>query len=64
MPPAQFRSILTRLRLSQVEAARIFGVGERTARRWAAGTARVPHAVTLLLLLLADRKISLTDIEA
>ncbi len=64
MNSGQFRSILNRLGLSQLEAARIFGIGERTARRWAAGIARVPHTVALLLLLLADGKISLTHIEA
>jgi hypothetical protein len=33
MNSGQFRSILNRLGLSQLEAARIFGIGERTARR-------------------------------
>ena len=55
---------MRRLEVTQLEAARVFGVGPRTVRRWAAGEARVPHAVNLLLLLLEDRRIRLAELEA
>jgi hypothetical protein len=57
----QYRAALAKLGLSQVGAARLFGVGERTGRRWAEvgveGTAEV-----LLRLMLAG-KIAARDIE-
>jgi hypothetical protein len=54
MTPPQYRDALARLSLSQLAAARLLGVGDRTSRRWARqgvnGT-----AVILLRLLLAGR---------
>ncbi len=49
MSPQQFRRVLRRLRLSQMEAARRLGVNERTVRRWVAGDSRIPESVALLL---------------
>lgn len=54
MTPTEFRAALTALHLSQVWAARLFGVNERTARRWAAGEQDIPRAVDLALRLLLD----------
>jgi DNA-binding transcriptional regulator YiaG len=54
MSPAQYRDVLTRLGLTQVAAARLLGIGERTSRRWEQsgihGTSE-----TLLRLLLTGR---------
>jgi hypothetical protein len=36
MTPEQYRRALERLQLSQLGAARLFGVAPRTSRRWAA----------------------------
>ncbi len=47
--PQEFRRVLRRLRLSQVQAARRLGVNERTVRRWVAGASRIPESVTLIL---------------
>ena len=49
MSPQQFRDVLRRLRLSQVQAARRLSVNERTVRRWAAGDSRIPESVALLM---------------
>ena len=40
---AEFRAALVRLGLKPVEAARLLGVDERTARRWARGEREVPE---------------------
>ena len=54
MTPAQYRDALARLGLTQVAVARVFGVGDRTARRWAQYGVR-GTAVILLRLMLAGR---------
>ncbi len=51
MTHAEYRSALDRLGLSQVEAARLLHVDERTSRRWALGERDVPAPVALLLRL-------------
>lgn len=62
MTANQYRAALRRLDLTQVGAARVFGVNDVTSRRWAkdgvTGT-----AVILIKLLLAG-KITIADIEA
>lgn len=63
MTPAQFRSILSRLGLSQLGVGRLLGTGERTPRRWASGESDIPAPVAILLRLLASKKISISDIE-
>ena len=40
--PTDFRAALARLGLTQAGAARLLGVDERTARRWARGERQVP----------------------
>lgn len=49
--PQEFRRVLRRLHLSQVEAARQLRVNERTVRRWVAGDSRIPESVSLVLRL-------------
>ena len=46
---AEFRAALARLGLTQAGAARLLGVDERTARRWARGERQVPEPVRRLL---------------
>lgn len=52
MTPADYRTTLSALGLSQVGAARLFGVAERTSRRWALGEQPVPRAVAIALRLM------------
>lgn len=49
MTPADLRSALSRLGLSQSEAARRCGVDPRTMRRWLAGHRRIPGPVVELV---------------
>lgn len=62
MTANQFRALLGRLELSQLGAARLLKVGDRTARRWAESGVDGPPAI--LLRLLAAGKITPKDIEA
>lgn len=61
MTANQYRSALDRLGLTQVGAARLFGVNEATSRRWAAGG--VHGTVEILLRLMLAGKITQADIE-
>ena len=60
----QYRTALGKLGLSQARAGELFRVGDRTARRWALDEARVPYPVAILLHLLLNKRIKLSDIEA
>lgn len=51
MTADEYRDALNALDLSQVGAARLFGVNDRTSRRWAAGE-DIPKAVDLALRLM------------
>lgn len=51
MTANQYRAALARLDLSQVGAARLFGVGERTSRRWAEEGVTGPAELLLRLML-------------
>jgi DNA-binding transcriptional regulator YiaG len=53
----EYRNALAQLDLSQVAAARLLGVDDRTSRRWAAGERDVPPpAARFLQYLIATRK--------
>lgn len=52
MTPDSYRASLAGLGLSQVGAARLFGVDPRTSRRWAAGDLEIPKAVQIALKLM------------
>lgn len=64
MTANQFRAALDRLELSQLGAARLFGTGERTPRRWASGDAAIPESAAILLRLMMAGKVTIEDIEA
>lgn len=49
MTPADLRSALDRLGLSQQAAARLWGVNPRTVRRWLAGDQDIPEWVPYAL---------------
>lgn len=61
MTANQYRGALAKLGLSQVGAARLFGVNEATSRRWAASG--VHGTVEILLRLMIAGKITAKDIE-
>jgi hypothetical protein len=51
MTPAQYRDALARLDLTQVAAARLLGINDRTSRRWAQYGAHGTSEILLRLLL-------------
>jgi pyocin large subunit-like protein len=57
MSPSEFRAALAALGLPVVGAARVFGVNQRTAQRWAAGEQEVPRAVEIALTLMVRFKV-------
>lgn len=57
MTPDEYRDAIERLELSQVAAAKLLGVDDRTSRRWASGERDVPApAARFLQYLIATRK--------
>jgi transcriptional regulator with XRE-family HTH domain len=54
MTSHRFRTVLSKLNLTQVQAAHVLGVTARTARRYALGEVRVPNPVAKLLILMLD----------
>lgn len=57
MTADEYRNIILRLEMSQVAAARLLGVDERTSRRWACGERDVPRpAARFLQYLLATNR--------
>jgi hypothetical protein len=63
MSADKFNSYLRRVRLTQTATSELFGVEDRTVRRWAAGTTPVPDAVAILLKLVARKFVSLDEVE-
>jgi DNA-binding transcriptional regulator YiaG len=59
MTGEQFAELVDNLELATwAQAARFFGTNERTVRRWGNGEWPVPHAVAMLLRLMAKHKIT------
>lgn len=52
MSPRQFKAAIKQLGLSQAAAGRYLDVSERTANRYAKGTAKIPGPSAILLRLL------------
>lgn len=61
MTANQFRAALDRLGLSQLGAARLFNVGDRTARRWAENGVSGPAEI--LIRLLDTGKVTIKEVE-
>jgi hypothetical protein len=59
MTTDEYRAALDKLGINQQAAGRTFGVGSRTARRWALGEARVPNPVAMLLQLMIKKRLKL-----
>jgi hypothetical protein len=63
MTQAQFREALECLKLSQVAAAKLFGHDNRTFRRYALGETSVPQSLAILLRLLCNGIIDVSEVE-
>jgi len=60
---AEFGTVLNTLGLAQTRVAEIFDVTPRHVRRWKHGDRRLPHAVAIVIRLLAAGAITLDQIE-
>jgi len=58
MKPQEYRAHVEQLGMTISSARHLFGMGERSTRRFAAGDATVPLAIELLLRIMVERKIS------
>jgi hypothetical protein len=58
MTGSEYRDAIARLNLSQVGAAQLFGVNQRTSRRWIADEAPIPTSVALLLKIMIKHRLS------
>lgn len=62
MTPAQYRTALDKLGLTQGDAARLFGVSLRTAHGYAHGDTRIPEGFARLLRLWIEHGIDPEDV--
>jgi hypothetical protein len=63
MTPTQYAAAIERLGLTQVGAARFFGVGDRTSRRWISGEYEVPPAIAYCLILMIKHNVAPDDLD-
>lgn len=65
MPPAEFEAVIDQVANgSRTEFGRMIGIDRRTVRAYLAGEHDVPWHLTVLLRLLAKRRVSLEDLLA
>jgi hypothetical protein len=64
MTPTQYATAIERLGLTQVGAARFFGVGDRTSRRWISGEYDVPRAVAYCLNMMIKYNVKPSDLNS
>lgn len=62
MTPAQFRASLTKLALTQGDAARLLGVSLRTAHGYAHGDSPIPEGFARLLRLMIENSLTPEDL--
>jgi hypothetical protein len=60
----EVREALGVLNLAQHRAARLFGVGPRSIRRWRSGDRRIPHGIGVLLNLMVMGTVTVDQVEA
>ena len=58
MTATEYRDALSRVGLTQVGAAKLFGVNPRTSQRWALGEQDIPRAVAIALRLMGRHQVS------
>jgi plasmid maintenance system antidote protein VapI len=63
MTPIQYRAVLARLDLTQVDAAKLVGAHPRTVRHWITGDRAIPECVAILLRLLLAGDITIEQID-
>ena len=63
MTPAELRTILQHLGLTQAGAAAVLGVSERAVRAWADGFRNVPKPAAKLLRLMVDGSLTTEQVQ-
>jgi DNA-binding transcriptional regulator YiaG len=63
MTPAELNRLLDRLGISQVDAARIIGITDRTMRNYVSGDTNIPEPTAKLLRLVQTQKLNLQQVE-
>jgi DNA-binding transcriptional regulator YiaG len=63
MTALQFRTVITKVGLSQVQAAHVLGVTPRTVRRWALDEVKIPPPAAKLLRLMQMGQISTQQVK-
>jgi DNA-binding transcriptional regulator YiaG len=63
MTAHQFRTIIAKIGISQVQAAHILGVTPRTARRWALDEVNVSPTAAKLLRLIRDGEVTIKKVK-
>jgi hypothetical protein len=60
----EYRSAIEAVGMTQQRAGKLFGIHERTSRRYALGEQEPPEAITLLLRVMIKYKLRPEDVEA
>jgi DNA-binding transcriptional regulator YiaG len=63
MTSLQFRNVIAKIGLSQVQAAHVLGVTPRTVRRWALDEVKIPPTAAKLLRLMQMGEISTQQVK-
>jgi hypothetical protein len=64
MTPAEYNSILTKLKMTQADIHRLFQITRNAASWWSMGFRRIGLPYAILLRLLASGKVKRSDIES
>jgi len=63
MTSLQFRNLIAKIGLSQVQASHVLGVTPRTVRRWALDEVKIPPTAAKLLRLMQMGEISTQQVK-
>jgi hypothetical protein len=63
MSPQEYFNAISDIGMTQVGAARFFGIDGRTSRKWVAGTNAVPLAVAMLLRVMLHYSLTPNNVQ-
>ena len=62
MKGTEYGKAIERLGLSQVGAAKLLGVNDRTSRRWIADEVPIPHTAAMVLRMMLKYKLDVDEV--